>query len=92
LTSLQPETLRLQPDGGIPNSGLPVLIYRGIEIAREVLAIVAGNVRVRLGGPGGSSLEARRGDVLVLPAGPGHCNEGDISDLLVLGAYPNAMS
>ena len=39
-------------------------------------------MRVRLGGPGGSSLEVRRGDVLVLPAGPGHCNEGDISDLL----------
>jgi uncharacterized protein YjlB len=38
LTSLQPETLRLQPDGGIPNSGLPVLIYRGIEIARDPAA------------------------------------------------------
>jgi uncharacterized protein YjlB len=58
LTTPQPETLRLQPDGGIPNSGLPVL---------------------------------QRGDVLVLPAGAGHCNEGDTGDLVVVGAYPNGM-
>jgi uncharacterized protein YjlB len=124
LTSPQPETLRLQPDGGIPNSGLPVLIYRSLEIARdpavaerafadhgwrgawrdgifgfhhfhstahEVLAIVVGSVRVRLGGPSGSSVEAQRGDVLVLPAGTGHRNEGDSGDLLVVGAYPNGI-
>jgi uncharacterized protein YjlB len=120
----RPETLRLEPDGGIPNSRLPALIYHDLEAARdaagaeaalaehgwrgawrngifgfhhfhstahEVLAIVAGSVRVRLGGPGGSSLEARRGDVLVLPAGTGHRNEGDSGDLLVVGAYPDGM-
>jgi uncharacterized protein YjlB len=57
-----------------------------------VLAIVAGSVSVRLGGPAGRSLEVRRGDVLVLPAGTGHRNEGDSGDLLVVGAYPNGMS
>jgi uncharacterized protein YjlB len=125
LTSPRPETLHLQPDGGIPNSVLPVLIYHDLEAARdaaraesafaehgwrgawrngifsfhhfhstahEVLAIVAGNVRVRLGGPAGRSLEVRRGDVLVLPAGTGHRNEQDSGDLLVVGAYPNGMS
>jgi uncharacterized protein YjlB len=60
--------------------------------AHEVLAIVAGSVRVRLGGPAGHGLEVRRGDVLVLPAGTGHRNEGDSGNLLVVGAYPNGMS
>jgi uncharacterized protein YjlB len=125
LISPQPETLQLQPDGAIPNSRLPVLIYRDLEAARhaagaesafaehgwrgawrngifsfhhfhstahEVLAIVGGNVRVRLGGPAGRSLEVRRGDVLVLPAGTAHRNEADSGDLLVVGAYPNGMS
>lgn len=119
-----PETLVLQPDDGIPNSRLPVLIYRGLELAQEavaaqaafaehdwrgawrngifgfhhfhstaheVLAIVAGSVQVRLGGPSGRRLRAQRGDVLVLPAGTGHRNEGDSGDLLVVGAYPNGM-
>jgi uncharacterized protein YjlB len=121
----RPETLSLEPDGGIPNSRLPVLIYHDIgaaqaaagaeaalaehgwrgawrdgifgfhhfhSTAHEVLAIVAGSVRVRLGGPGGRSLEVQRGDVLVLPAGTGHRNEGDSGDLLVVGAYPDGTS
>ena len=125
MTAREPETLALEPDGGIPNSRLPVLVYRGLRLAEgpaaaesafaehgwlgawrngifgfhhfhstahEVLAIVAGSVQVRLGGPGGSSLHVARGDVLVLPAGTGHRNEGDSGDLLVVGAYPNGMS
>ncbi|MFZ1993221.1 MAG: cupin domain-containing protein [Solirubrobacteraceae bacterium] len=60
--------------------------------AHEVLAVVAGHAAVRLGGPEGGTFEVGRGDVLVLPAGTGHRNEGSSGDLLVVGAYPGGMS
>jgi uncharacterized protein YjlB len=56
--------------------------------AHEVLGIAAGWVRVRLGGEAGEMVELRAGDVVVIPAGVAHKNEGASSDLLVVGAYP----
>ncbi len=56
--------------------------------SHEVLCVVGGGARITFGGPEGETVEVRAGDVVVIPAGVGHCNEGSGSGFSVVGAYP----
>jgi uncharacterized protein YjlB len=56
--------------------------------AHEVLGIYEGRVEARLGGVKGQLVTLEAGDVVVIPAGVAHKNEGASPDFRVVGAYP----
>jgi uncharacterized protein YjlB len=60
--------------------------------AHEVLGVYQGWVRARLGGEGGPTVRLQAGDVVVIPAGVAHCNEGQSGDFRAVGAYPAGAS
>jgi len=60
--------------------------------AHEVLGIYRGRVTCRFGGPGGDLIEARAGDVVVIPAGVAHCNCNQTADFQTVGTYPSGQS
>jgi uncharacterized protein YjlB len=117
----EPLTFTFGDDGAIPNSRLPLLVYRdavpadaaaiervfaanrwppawrdGVHpfhhfhsTAHEVLGVARGEASVLFGGPDGTVLTVRAGDVVVVPAGVAHCNQKQSGDLLIVGAYPD---
>jgi uncharacterized protein YjlB len=55
----------------------------------EALGVARGTAKVQFGGPTGQALTVQAGDVVVVPAGVGHCNLEQTADLLIVGAYPD---
>lgn len=59
--------------------------------AHEALGVARGRASVLFGGPNGRTLDLKAGDVVVLPAGVGHCAQEASPDLLIVGTYPRGM-
>ncbi|MES1953952.1 cupin domain-containing protein [Salinisphaera hydrothermalis] len=57
--------------------------------AHEALAIYAGEAELVLGGESGQPIRLAAGDVVILPAGTGHCRVEASEDFALTAAYPD---
>lgn len=57
----------------------------------EILACIAGEATVQLGGPDTQSYSFSEGDVLLLPAGVAHKRVAASPDFKIVGAYPEGL-
>lgn len=58
----------------------------------EVLGVGRGTVKLQIGGVNGKVLQAAAGDVLIIPAGVGHCSVNNDDDYKMVGGYPGGAS
>lgn len=56
--------------------------------AHEVLGVVSGTAEIQFGGEGGQVISVRKKDVVIIPAGVGHCRISTSPHFQVVGAYP----
>jgi uncharacterized protein YjlB len=61
------------------------------SITHEALGIYKGDTELRLGGNNGITIRIAKGDVVIIPAGVAHKNEGVGSSAKCVGAYPDGM-
>ncbi|WP_261664197.1 cupin domain-containing protein [Deinococcus sp. Marseille-Q6407] len=90
LTDLAPEAVRqhlLERDWSGSWQGGIYPFHHYHSTAHEALAVLRGQAQVILGGAGGPQLTVQAGDVLLLPAGTGHCCPSHSADFGVMGAY-----
>ncbi len=72
--------------GGWVNGIFPYHHYHARS--HEVLANVGAAVTVQFGGEKGPVVSFEAGDVVVIPAGGGHCRVSSGGGLVIVGAYP----
>jgi len=58
------------------------------SITHEAMAVSMGDAILILGGPKGKRIKISRGDLLIIPAGVGHCCIKHSPDFQCVGAYP----
>lgn len=56
--------------------------------AHEALCVATGWADIMLGGPEGQVFRLEPGDLIVMPAGTGHCRVGSSEDFSICGCYP----